>query len=110
MSLGMNKFKAKPFNINYKLKDKDEINKYGIKLTIYSLPGHTNGSIGIKYKKYLFIGDALVNRFKVTRAYQNQNPKEAKRTVQKIKHINSDIIFLGHDKYITRDKLLKDLK
>lgn len=110
MSFGMNKFEAKPFNINYQLKDKEEINKYGIKLVVHSLPGHTTGSIGIKYKKYLFAGDALVNRFKVTRAYQNQNPKQAKKTVQKIKHLKPEIIFLGHDKFITKEKLLKDLK
>ena len=76
MSFGMNKFEAKPFNINYQLKDKEEINKYGIKLVVHSLPGHTTGSIGIKYKKYLFAGDALVNRFRVTRAYQNHKKEK----------------------------------
>lgn len=110
MKYGMNKFEAQPFEITYKLKDKDEINKYGIKLKIHKLPGHTKGSIGIEYKKYLFAGDALVNRIKVTRAYQNQNPKDAKRTVQKIKHLSPEIIFLGHDKYITKDKFKKDVK
>lgn len=110
MQYGMNRFEAEPFDITYKLQDKDTINKYGIKLTIHKLPGHTKGSIGIKYKNYLFAGDALVNRIKVTRAYQNQQPKQSKRTVQKIKHLSPDIIFLGHDKYITKEKFQKDIK
>lgn len=110
MTYGMNKFITKPFEVEYVLKDKDEIKKYGIELKIHSLKGHTTGSIGIAYKDYLFVGDALVNRFKVTPAFQNQNTKDAKRTIQKIKHLSPKIIFLGHDKEITIQKLLKDLK
>lgn len=110
MSYGMHKFISKPFEVEYLLKDKDEINKYGIKLKIHSLKGHTTGSIGIEYKDYLFAGDALVNRFKVTPAYQNQNNKNAKRSSQKIKHLSPKITFLGHDKEILKEKLLKDLK
>lgn len=109
MSYGMHNFIPKKFEIDYLLKDKQLIEKYGIKLKIHSLKGHTTGSIGIEYKDYLFVGDALVNRFKVTPAYQNQNTKDAKRSSQKIKHLSPKITFLGHDKEISQEKLLKDL-
>ena len=109
MSFGMKKFIPKTFEIDYLLKDKQLIEKYGISLKIHSLKGHTTGSIGIEYKDYLFVGDALVNRFKVTPAFQNQNTKDAKRSAQKIKHLSKKIIFLGHDKKILKEKLIKDL-
>lgn len=92
-------FVAKPFKVDYLLKDKEQINKYGINLKIHHLPGHTNGSIGISYKDSLFVGDALVNRFKVTPAYQNQNTSKAKKSALKIKKLQPKYIFFGHDKY-----------
>lgn len=110
MNLGMHVFVAKPFKVDYLLKDKQIINKYGIKLQIHDLEGHTNGSIGILYKKYLFVGDALVNRFKVTVAYQNQSLLKAKNSIKKILELNPKITFLGHDNEVSREKLLKDLK
>ena len=98
MSFGMKHLKNKPFEIDIELEDNQTINKYGINLKIIELPGHTNGSIGILYKDYLFAGDALVNRRKISIAYQNQNNEEAKKSFQKIIDIKPNIFFLGHDK------------
>ena len=106
MNYGMRKFRAKEFGIDMLLGDKQIINKYGLNLKIINLPGHTKGSIGVLYNGYLFAGDALVNRRrKVEIAYQNQNNKNALKTYRKIKSLNPKLIFLGHDKYITSDKL-----
>ena len=83
------------------------INRYGINLKIISLPGHTNGSIGIQYKNYLFAGDALVYRKKHPEiAYQNQDNKEAIRSYNKILDLSPEMIFIGHDKAISIDKLI----
>lgn len=101
---------AKPFQVDYLLKDKDQINKYGLTIKIHHLPGHTKGGIGIYYKDYLFAGDALVNRFKVTPAYQNQCPSLVPKSISKIKKLKPAITFIGHDKEIPLDKLLEDLK
>ena len=85
MKLGMNKLYPKEYKIDYYLKNNEIINKYGIKLKIISLKGHTTGSIGIKYKDYLFVGDALVNRgSKVSIAFQNQHPIDAVKSIKKI--------------------------
>ncbi|MBE6146209.1 MAG: MBL fold metallo-hydrolase [Firmicutes bacterium] len=108
MNFGMNKFIPEEYQVDYYLKNNEVINKYGLNLKIISLKGHTTGSIGIKYKDYLFVGDALVNRGpKVSIAFQNQHPEHAIKSVNKILKENPSIVFVGHDKEITKDKLFK---
>lgn len=106
MNWGMKKFIPPKFDIDILLKDNQIINKYGIKLKIVSLSGHTTGSIGIQYKDYLFAGDSLVNRKKHPEiAYQNQNKEAAIRSYEKIIKLEPKIIFIGHDKEISNDEL-----
>ena len=106
MSFGMNKFIPKEYKPDYLLKDNQILKKYGCKLKIISLKGHTNGSIGIKYKDKLFVGDALVNRGKkVSVAYQNQDCTSAIDSVKKILKERPNIVFVGHDKEISKEKL-----
>ena len=106
MNWGMKKFIPNEYKIDYYLKNNEIIEKYGLKLKIISLKGHTTGSIGIKYKDYLFVGDALVNRGKkVSIAFQNQHPTDAVKSIKKILKEKPKIVFVGHDKEITNDKL-----
>ena len=109
MNLGMKKFISQNFDIDYELEDKQILKKYGLKLEIINLPGHTLGSIGILYDKYLFCGDALVNRKrkKAEMAYQNQDNEAAKESILKIIDIEPELIFIGHDKEIPYNKLKK---
>jgi len=107
MKLGLKLFKPQKFSIDYKLNDNEIINKFGLELKIHYLPGHTNGSIGILHKEFLFVGDALVNRGKITIAYQNQNNNMSKKSFNKIFQINPKIIFLGHDKEYLNKKNYK---
>ena len=109
MNYGMKKLKVKSFNVDKYLKDGEIVNKYGLNLEIISLPGHTKGSIGVKYNDYLFCGDALVNRKinKVEIAYQNQNNNNSLSSVSKILSINPKIIFPGHDHFIRIKKMKK---
>lgn len=106
MNWGMRKFVPKAFNVDYLLDNDQTITKYGLKLKIISLEGHTNGSIGVIYKNYLFAGDALVNRGKNPEiAYQNQNNDNAKESYKRIAKLSFDMIFLGHDKEISSTQL-----
>ena len=106
MNYGMKKIIPNLFDIDILLKNNQIIRRCGIELKIIDLPGHTNGSIGIIYKNYLFAGDALVNRFKkIQIEYQNQNHQGALKTYNKILSISPSIIFIGHDKYITLKQL-----
>ena len=108
MNWGMKKFIPNKYQVDFLLKDNQILNKYGCKLRIISLKGHTNGSIGIKYKDYLFVGDALVNRGKkASVAFQNQDCTSAKESISKIIKENPSIVFIGHDKAITYEKLIK---
>lgn len=110
MKWGMQKFIPKKFHVDIELENNQIIKKYGIKLKIINLSGHTNGSIGIIYKNYLFAGDALVNRKKYAEiAYQNQNNTKALKSYRKIIQLKPKMIFLGHDKEITLNKLNKNL-
>lgn len=109
MKFGMKTLHNPLYEVDYLLKDKEKINKYGLELQIHNLAGHTNGSIGILYKDYLFVGDALVNRLKVSIAFQNQNIKKAIKSSKKIMRLNPKMVFFGHDKEVSLEKLLKDL-
>ena len=110
MNYGMKKFVPTYFEIDYELKNNEVINKYGLDLKIIDLPGHTDGSIGIIYKDYLFCGDVLVNRKRVIEAaYQNQDNEKAIDSLLKIKDINPKIIFIGHDKEVTYDKYINSI-
>ena len=110
MNYGMTKFIPEKFEIDIYLKDNQIIKRYGQTLKIISLPGHTNGSIGVLYKDYLFAGDAMVNRKRQPEiAYQNQNNEEAINSYKKIVNLTPQIIFVGHDKKITIDKI-KDIR
>jgi len=103
MKWGMKKFISQKFDVDILLKDNQVLDNYGIK--IVSLPGHTNGSIGVLYKNYLFAGDALVNRGKISIAYQNQDNDEAINTYDKIINMNPKMILFGHDKPCIIDSL-----
>ena len=80
--------RTKDFNIDMKLRDNQIIRRYGLELKIVSLPGHTNGSIGILYKDYLFAGDALINRWHgVEVAFQNQIVKKQYFHMKRLKRL-----------------------
>lgn len=108
MNWGMKKFIPEKFKVDILLKDNQVINKYGLTLKIISLSGHTTGSIGISYKNYLFAGDSLVNRKRYPEiAYQNQDKESALDSYNKILELDPELIFVGHDKVITKEKLYK---
>ena len=110
MQYGMDHLKQKEIIIDKTLKDNEIINKYGINFKIYSLKGHTNGSIGILYKDILFAGDAIVNRKPyIELSYQMQDKISSLKTVDKILKINPNIICVGHERPFKISKLRKSL-
>ena len=109
MSFGMKHFVPEKFDVDLLLHDGDILNEYGLKLKIISLSGHTDGSIGILYDKYLFCGDALINRRKVDIAYQNQNNDRARENFKVIRRIKPKILFLGHDREIDYNKFKRSI-
>jgi len=110
MNYGMKKLTPHKFKVNEGLNDRQTLNRYGLGLKIVALPGHTNGSIGIMYKDYLFAGDALVNRKRGPEiAFQNQNNKFARMSYERVIELKPKIIFVGHDNKIKISELKEEL-
>ena len=59
-------------------------------------------------KNNLFAGDSLVNRKRTHSqiAFQNQNNECAIKSFRKIIELNPKMIYVGHDKPISNDKLM----
>ncbi len=107
MNLVMKCLRQKRFSVDVKLKDKQVLEKFGNRIKIISLPGHTKGTIGLLYEDVLICGDAIVNRGKfVQPAYQNVNNKEAIKSVLKLIDLNPRLVLVGHDKPVSSEKLV----
>ncbi|MBD5112989.1 MAG: MBL fold metallo-hydrolase [Ruminococcaceae bacterium] len=79
------------------LNDGDNLSDYGIDARIISLPGHTNGSIGIDVdEEHLIVGDALMNMFYPTVSMLYHNKEEMLESARKISKIGYRIIYFGH--------------
>ncbi|MDE7398103.1 MAG: MBL fold metallo-hydrolase [Oscillospiraceae bacterium] len=79
------------------LNDGDSLSDYGIDARIISLPGHTNGSIGIDVdKKHLIVGDALMNMFYPTVSMLYHDKEEMLESARRIGKIGDRIIYFGH--------------
>ena len=110
MNYGMRKFVSPYFKIDYVLHDNDLIDKFGLKIKVVSLPGHTDGSVGYLYDDNIFCGDVLVNRkHYVEIAYQNQDNNLARESVLKLLDLKPKNIYIGHDRKIKYSKLEKSI-
>lgn len=98
LSASLKDFSARPmrtFQPNILLKDKDSLSDYGINASIVSLPGHTNGSIGIDVdNKYLLVGDALMNMFYPTVSMLYHNKNEMLESARKMMTFSLSIRYL----------------
>ncbi len=102
LSVSLKDFSARPmrmFQPDILLKDKDSLSDYGINAVIVSLPGHTNGSIGIDVdNNHLIVGDALMNMFYPTVSMLFHNKNEMLESARKISRIGIRTIYFGHGK------------
>jgi len=106
----MKRLKCEVFAPDLLLEDNQLLNLYGLNLKIINLKGHTKGSIGILYKDYIFVGDALVNRkLYVELPYQMQNKADSLASVKKIIKLKPKLIFIGHENPITYEKLMASI-
>lgn len=82
------------------LKNGDSLKKYGINAEVVEMPGHTNGSIGLKIGDRLFVGDALMNMFYPTVSMLYTNEKIMRQSAVKISNMGKLKIFFGHGKAV----------
>ncbi len=90
------------------LHNDDSLSDYGINARIISLPGHTNGSIGIDVdNKHLIVGDALMNMFYPTVSMLYHNRENMLESARKITSIGNRTIYFGHGKPVTNKQWVK---
>ncbi|MDE7453966.1 MAG: MBL fold metallo-hydrolase [Clostridia bacterium] len=90
------------------LNDGDSLTDYGINAKVISLPGHTDGSIGIDVEnRHLIVGDALMNMFYPTVSMLYHNKKEMLESAKKISALGGRTIYFGHGKPVPNRKWIK---
>nr|WP_288824400.1 MBL fold metallo-hydrolase [uncultured Clostridium sp.] len=79
------------------LKGGDKLLNYGIDGEVIELPGHTQGSIGIKLgDQYLLAGDALMNFFAPGVSLLYENREQMQKSAKRISDMGRLIIYFGH--------------
>ncbi len=96
------------FKPNILLHNDDSLSNYGINAHIISLPGHTDGSIGIDVdSKHLIVGDALMNMFYPTVSMLYHNRDNMLESARKIGSIGNRTIYFGHGKPVANKQWVK---
>lgn len=86
-----------PFTPNWYLRDGDTLVEYGIDARIVSLPGHTDGSVGIDLEETHFLtGDALMNLFYPTLSMLYHDKAAMLDSAGKISGMGPRTIHFGH--------------
>nr|WP_314459765.1 MBL fold metallo-hydrolase [uncultured Clostridium sp.] len=79
------------------LKEGDRLLNYGIDGEVIELPGHTQGSIGIKLgDQYLLAGDALMNFFTPGVSLLYEDREQMQKSAKRISDMGRLIIYFGH--------------
>lgn len=96
------------FKPNVLLHNDDSLSDYGIDAHIISLPGHTDGSIGIDVdNKHLMVGDALMNMFFPTVSMLYHNRDNMLESARKISSLGNRMIYFGHGKPVANKQWIK---
>lgn len=79
------------------LNDGDSLERYGVSAKVVSLPGHTEGSIGLDVaEKHLIVGDALMNMFYPTVSMLYNDKTVMLQSAKKISAMGNRTIYFGH--------------
>lgn len=111
LSASLKEFSVRPmpgFKPDLLLRDGDSLSDCGINARVISLPGHTDGSIGIDVDdKYLIAGDALMNMFYPTVSMLYHNRDDMLKSARKISGIGDRTIYFGHGKPVVNRQWVK---
>ena len=81
------------------LDDGDSLDGYGVSASVASLPGHTDGSIGLDVNgQGLIVGDALMNMFYPTVSMLYYDRETMLQSAKKIEKAGPCTIYFGHGK------------
>jgi len=94
--------KVEVFNPDVYLRDGDTLDSYGVNASIIGLPGHTKGSIGIRFgNNDLFVGDALMNIMYPAKSLLYGNRTDMIKSAEKISTYKGVTIHFGHGKSVS---------
>jgi hydroxyacylglutathione hydrolase len=91
------------------LEDKLDLTLYGLEAEIIHLPGHSKGSIGILTTDNILIcGDLLTNLKKPQKNTLIENQEKLEASIEQIKNIEIDRIYLGHGQPFTLEQFIQN--
>lgn len=83
-------------------------NRFGMGETIYLLPGHTQGSMGIRFPTgEFFAGDLLMNMTGPHAAYIWENEAALKASIDAVGNLPIHTVYIGHGKPVSVENLKK---
>lgn len=89
--------RSERFTPDLLLEDGNDLSAYGIEAQVLSIPGHSQGSIGILTSTGdLFCGDLLENRRKPSLNSLMDDPTAAKASLQKLRNMKIGLVYPGH--------------
>ncbi len=89
------------------LKSGSNLKAYGVNAEVIELPGHTNGSVGLKIGDKLFVGDALMNMFYPTISMLYTDEKLMRQSAMRISNMGKLQIYFGHGKMVENRAWIK---
>lgn len=95
--LGLKLKKEDRFTPDIFLEAGQSLNEYGFNITVYSLPGHSKGSVGfLTAEGDFFCGDLLINKEMPARSDMISDEEVFKKSVEKLKKLHINIVYPGH--------------
>lgn len=90
-------YPCETFEPDILLSDGQNLKNYGLDVTIFHIPGHTKGSIGILTAEHdFFSGDTIINRKKPETAYIIDNEMTLQSSIEKIRKLKIRNVYPGH--------------
>lgn len=109
-----------PFEPDIWLEDAQSLDDFGIEGRIIYTPGHSAGSITLALRdNILFIGDALINQFKLGYPMYWESGDQCKSSARKIQSLRPRVLYSGHgaafsgaalDNFLARRELYSNLE
>lgn len=85
------------FKPDIQLEDGDDLSAYGLAATVVSIPGHSQGSIGLLTSGGdLFCGDLLENTKQPRLGSIMDDPETAQASLSKLREYNIGMVYPGH--------------
>jgi hydroxyacylglutathione hydrolase len=98
--------KFERFDADVWLEEGQTLNDFGIEGYVIHTPGHTSGSVTLALEEGVtFIGDALINMFRVGYPMYWENPEQGRASGLKIQKLEPRVIYSGHGRAFGGDEL-----